>query len=118
MLKHDTPTVSIAFKINNERIRVCFNRFKARQKDNRIVAIVRGQEPGGAPRVEGEVMSADECKQHDCDPKTFVCSQKCTKLKHIKVFYNFFCNHLFDFFWNVNLKYELHLAKLQNGNKF
>ena len=53
------------------------------------VLIIRGREPGGAPRAEGERMSADECKQHDCNQNTFVCSQKCTKLKHIKVFCNF-----------------------------
>ena len=28
-------------------------------------------------------------------------------------FFAIFCNHLFDFFWNVDLKYEMHLAKLQ-----
>ena len=52
-------------------------------------SLVRGREPGGAQRAVGERMSADECKQHDCDHTTFVHSQKCTKLKHIKVFGNF-----------------------------
>ena len=33
-------------------------------------------------------------------------------------FFAIFCNHLFDFFWNINLKYEIHLAKLQNADKF
>ena len=33
------------------------------------------------------------------------------KLKHIE-FFAIFCNHFFDFFWNVNLKHEMHLAKL------
>ena len=27
----------------------------------------RGREPGGSPRAEGERMSADERKQHDCN---------------------------------------------------
>ena len=47
---------------------------------------IRGWEPGGAPRAEDEHMSADKHKHHDCDDKTFVHSQKCTKVKHIKVF--------------------------------
>ena len=33
-------------------------------------------------------------------------------------FFAIFCNLLFDFFWNINLKYEIHLAKLQNADKF
>ena len=37
--------------------------------------MIRGREPGGSPRAEGERMSADERKQHDCDQKTFVCSK-------------------------------------------
>ena len=34
--------------------------------------------------------------------------------ERIKVSYN----HLGDFFCNINLKYEMCLAKLQNANKF
>ena len=50
-LKHDNSFIinfednrdhrlRFAFKINNEQIRISFNISKARQKDNRIVAIV------------------------------------------------------------------------------
>ena len=53
------------------------------------VGVIRGRELGGVPRAESECMSAAERKQCDCDQKTFVHSQKCTKLKHIIVFCNF-----------------------------
>ena len=76
-----------------------------------------GREPIGAPRVEGERMIADEHKQHECNQKTFVCSKNALNWSTLK-FFAIICNHLFDFFCNVNLKYEMHLAKLQNANKF
>ena len=78
---------------------------------------IRGREPGGAPRAEGERISADERKQHDCNQKTFGYSQNALNWSTLK-FFAIFCNHLFDFFWNVNLKYEMQLAKLQNANNF
>ena len=55
----------------------------------------RGRELGRSPRAEGERMSADERKQHDCDHKVIARSFKNahthkvhTKLMHIKVFCN------------------------------
>ena len=55
----------------------------------------RGREPGRSPRAEGERISADECKQHDCDHKVIARSFKnaqthkiYTKLMHIEVFCN------------------------------
>ena len=63
---------------------------------------IRGRELGRSPRAEGERMSADECKQHDCDHKVIARSFKNahahkihTKLMHIKVF----CNLLQSSFW-------------------
>ena len=79
--------------------------------------VTRGREPGGAPRAEGERKSTDECKQHDCDQKTFVHSKNALNWSTLK-FFAIFCNHFYYFFWNINLKYEMHLAKLQNANKF
>ena len=84
---------------------------------NTFLLFNKGREPGGAPRAEGECMSTDECKQHDCDQKTFVCSKNALNWSTLK-FFTIFCNHFLYFFWNINLKYEMHLAKLQNANKF
>ena len=57
--------------------------------------IFRGREPGRLPRAEGEHMSADERKQHDCDHKVIARNFKNahahkihTKLMHIEVFCN------------------------------
>ena len=45
---------------------------KMSMKTSPPIDLPRGREPGGAPRAEGERMSAGECKQHDCNQKTFV----------------------------------------------
>ena len=59
------------------------------------VCTEQGREPGRSPRAEGERMSADEHKQHDCNHKVIARSFKNahahkihTKLMHIEVFCN------------------------------
>ena len=57
--------------------------------------------PGVGSQVEHQECSVDECmstderKQHDCDQNTFVHSQKCIKLKHIKVVCKFLQSSFF-----------------------
>ena len=51
---------------------------------------VRGREPGGALRVEGEHMSADECKQHDCNQKSLCAPQNAPNQSTLKFFAIFF----------------------------
>ena len=92
----------------------------------------QGSGVGLSTRAVGERMSADEHKQHYCDHKVIARSFKplCTPKNalnwsilieaywsFIKIFLQFFGSHLFDFFWNINLKYEMHFAKLQKANK-
>ena len=92
-----------------------------------FTAYFRGQEPGWAPRAEGEHMSAEEHKQHNCDQKVNGCIFKplCThknglNWSTLKFHWSFLrsLQSFVLFFWNINLKYEMHMAKLQNGNKF
>ena len=72
-----------------------FNFFLYLNKKTKDPLKIRGREPGRSPRAEGECMSADECKQHDCDHSVIARSFKSahahkihTKLMHIEVFCN------------------------------